>query len=175
MNRRGITIVELCIYALVASLILGFFVFLFSRTRKAQEQQVLEMDCQRSFISLCQRVEKDLTGCKKWTIQEIQGKNTMSSLFIVRIKEQITYDANLEKGYVIRKTENGAAKFSFKGKRKVKLKTLAFSTVPNMKDTINLKIRLQGIPPIELSHNFIAHVRSDTVKGFFKEKKLNEQ
>lgn len=175
INRRGMTIVELFIYALVASLMLGFFVFLFSRTRKANEQQVLEMDCQRAFTSLCQRVEKDLAGCKKWKIQATAGENTMSSLFIERIKEQITYDANLEKGFVTRKTNKGLTKFSFKGRRTVILKTLSFSKVSDAEDTINLKIRLKGVPPIELSHNFIAYVRSDTVKGFFKKKELNEQ
>ena len=165
-NKLGMSLVELLFYVMVASLIVAFFVSFFWRTRRMHEQQTLEIAYQGSFAKLCDQLEKDLTGCIEWKIQDVVGSN--SSLFIERLNdEEITYDVNFEAGGIIRGRSDGSVFFPFRGEREGILKTLAFATDSQNLNALHLKIELKTVPEITLTHDFTVRISKDKAKGGF--------
>ncbi|PKL46067.1 MAG: hypothetical protein CVV42_17830 [Candidatus Riflebacteria bacterium HGW-Riflebacteria-2] len=166
---------ELCIYALVASLILSFFIFMFWRTRRMHERQNVELVYQNSFTNLCNQLEKDLAGCNEWKIQNTIGSST--SLFIGRIQGEIVYDARPETGDIVRIRKDGEVKYPFKGERESTLKTMEFVASPHKANYLNLKVELLASPSIEFSHEFSVRVSVDKNKavGFFENPELKER
>lgn len=172
-GRRGISVVELTLYAMVGSFMLAFFLLFFSRTWRTHEQQNLEITYQGSFNRLCEQMERDLTGCKSWEIHDVVGSST--SLSIDRFDGQITYDVRFEKGEIVRRHLKGDSVFPFKGERPGILKTLDYITDADRPAALTLKIGLATVPEIELTHDFIARISVDNVSGFFEEVDLEER
>ncbi|MFZ2960926.1 MAG: hypothetical protein WA705_28945 [Candidatus Ozemobacteraceae bacterium] len=167
--KRGMTIVELTLYALVAGLVLAFFIFFFWRTRRMHEQQALEVAFQGSFIKLCDQLEKDLTGCKE--VPQVVGTPTSLIIKRVGVKDPmtITYDVRLEIGEIVRNMEGRLFAFPFRGEREGILKTIEFTKTPNRSKPLNLKIGLNTVPPIEFSHDFPIRVSDSSHRetGYF--------
>ncbi len=172
-GKRGMSLVELTLYALVAGIILAFFIFFFWRTGRTHEQQSLEMSYQGSFTKLCEQLERDLSGCRSWKIQNVGGLNT--SLSIDRIEGAITYDLQFEAGEINRHLNGRNSTFAFKGERHGILKMLEFIGDPIRANALTLKIELKTIPVIELSHEFSVRISADTTPGFFQEAQLEER
>lgn len=169
-TRRGMTLVEMSLYALVASILLACILFFFWRTWRMQQQQTLEMTYQGSFTNLCERLERDLTGCREWKVQGTVG--TGSSLFIERNDGQITYDVRFDTGEIVRSTGRNVFAFPFRGERQGVLKTLEFSAASQRRDAMHLRIELKTTPPIELSHDFSIRFSVHKSAGYFEEPQL---
>lgn len=172
-GRRGISIVELTLYALVGSFMLAFFLFFFSRTWRTHEQQNLEITYQGSFNRLCEQMERDLTGCKSWKIEDAVGSNT--SLIIDRLGGEITYHVRFETGEIVRLHPKGDSTFPFRGERPGILKTLDYVRYSDRPAALTLKIGLATVPEIELTHDFTARISADTVSGFFENVDLEKE
>lgn len=173
LSRRGISIVELALYAMVGSFLLAFFLSFFSRTWRTHEQQSLEITYQGSFNRLCEQMERDLTGCKLWRIEDAVGSNT--SLLIERLDGDITYDVRFDTGEIFRHHKGGDSVFPFKGERAGIIKTLEFVGYPDRPNVLHLKIELKTVPVIELTHDFTARISADNVSGFFEKVDLEEK
>ncbi|MBU1108957.1 MAG: hypothetical protein KKB51_19925 [Candidatus Riflebacteria bacterium] len=165
-SRRGMSVVELVLYALVASLILGFFIFFFWRTRRVHEQQNLEIIYQGSFAKICEQLERDLSGCKSWELQNVMGSDTF--LLITRLEGDITYDAKFETGDIKRNMKESSSTFSFKGEREGFLKYIGFAEYPDKPNILSLKIDLETVPPIKLTHDFSVRISANDDSGFFR-------
>lgn len=171
-NKRGVSVVELIIYTLISALVLGLFVFLLWRTRMVHEQQNVEITYQASFAKICEQLGRDLAGCRSCLVQNMTESDT--SLFIERFEGDITYDVQLEAGKIIRNTASGPSVFAFKGERKRFLKYVGFTRYADNANTLGFKVKLETVPPIELSHDFSIRISVDN-SGFFKEPKLDER
>lgn len=167
-TKHGMTIVEMFIVAFVASILLLFFVSFFGRTRKVHEQQTLEIVYQRTFTKLCEQLERDLTGCMKWDIQNMVG---YTSLEVKRLEDVVfLYTVNLETGLISRELNGISKDFPFKGEKKGILKRVDFIQDTDNPNGLRLKIELKTVPPIELSQDFLVRISEDKVKeGFFDE------
>ncbi len=164
------SMVELLLYALVASMIVTCILYFLSRTWRMQEQQTLEMSYQASFTKLCEQLEKDLTGCSEWKVQGVVGTGT--SLFIARNDDQITYDVRFDTGEIIRTARERLSSFPFRGERKGILKKLEFVGISRRMDAMHLKVELRTTPPIEFSHDFAIRLSVHSSPGYFKEPQL---
>ena len=172
-GRRGISIGERTLDGLVGSVMLAFFLFFFSRTWRTHEQQSLEITYQGSFNGLCEQMERDLTGCMSWRIEDAVGSNT--SLIIDRIGGEIRYDVRFETGEIVRLHPKGESTFPFRGERPGILKTLDYVRYADRPAALTLKIGLATVPEIELTHDFTARISADTVPGFFENVDLEKE
>lgn len=180
-DRRGMSIVELSIYALVASLVLAFFIFMFWRTRRVHEQQNIEVDSQRSFAMICEQLERDLAGCTEWRFQEYATASEAaelqigSSLFIYRIEGRIFYNICTETGDITRNMGEDVVVYPFKCDQEGAQKSLKFFLEPDTLNTLSLKIELKTVPPVKLAHKFSVRISADNNEKFFTETQLNER
>lgn len=177
-DRRGMSIVELSIYALVASLVLAFFIFMFWRTRRVHEQQNIEVDSQRSFAMIREQLERDLAGCRSWEIPEDPNApetvalRVGNSLSIERIEGRIYYNISTVTGDINRNMEGNVSVYPFKCEQEDVQKSLEFVLDPNTVNTLSLRVELKTVPPIKLAHNFSVRISDSGNKGFFPETDL---
>lgn len=177
-NRRGMSIVELTIYSLVASLVLAFFIFMFWRTRRVHVQQNIEVDSQRSFAMIREQLERDLTGCRSWEIPqdpnapEAAELRLGNSLAIERIEGRIYYNICTGTGDITRNMEGNVSVYPFKCEQEDAQKSLEFVLDPNTVNTLSLKVELKTVPPIKLAHNFSVRISDRSKEGFFPETDL---
>ena len=171
-EKRGMSLLELCLFTLVGGLVLGFVVFFFWRTRRIHEQQTLELTYQNSFTRLCDRMEKDLTGCRSWEIKAVAGAS--DSLVVDRIEGPIVYDIRFEAGEIVRAQGGEVSSFEFRGEREGLLKYLEFIGSRGAR-TLGLRIGLKTSPAIDFSHDFTVRISADKVPGFFDNPQLEER
>jgi hypothetical protein len=173
-QKRGMTVTELTLYALVAGIFLAFFILFFWRTRRLHEQQTLGLSYQGSFARLCDQLEKDLAGCRLWRTSGEVG--TSSTLLIDRGDNLIiTYDIQMGTGEIVRNMQEIRTIFPFRGEKEVFLKTLEFARPQDNPNSLSLKIGLKTTPPIELSHDFFIRVSVHKNPGYFDEADLSKK
>jgi len=191
------TIVELMLYALVAGIVLAFFIMFFSRTRRVHDRQSLEVVYQGSFTKLCEQLEKDLAGCRSWKVRSA-GEATASLAIARGEKGLITYDVQYDTGEIVRNATGlstdplngeragiGEAKnpsasnislFTFRGEQQGVLKVLEFTAPATTSNILELKIELQATPAIVFTHVFSIRVSNGAHEssGYFEEPKFED-
>ncbi|HNW34156.1 MAG TPA: hypothetical protein PKM25_04440, partial [Candidatus Ozemobacteraceae bacterium] len=126
---------------------------------------------QTLFLSLGNRLEKDLAGCLQWRTDYHLGGEM--SLIILRPEGTITYDTYPGRGEVERGSKDGTETFRFWSGTPARCDALELDSGAAKNKTVRMRISMPGSPPIVIERSLPIHPsttktgNADTPEGFF--------
>ncbi|MBF0546791.1 MAG: hypothetical protein HQM08_20290 [Candidatus Riflebacteria bacterium] len=159
----GFTVIELFFCLLIVGVIGGLFLTFFKKI-STQHQSAADIEvAQSSFIKLCEELNKDLSGCKSFTITP--SGSGFYSLAIQRSDCQIAYEFDPTAGSAKRTLQNDVWQYKFFHGKPVPTDFSLQEGGSNPNKTVTFSIRVHFEPLIEINRLF--KVRLTTSDGGF--------
>ncbi|MBP7633482.1 hypothetical protein KBA41_04895 [Candidatus Ozemobacteraceae bacterium] len=153
--------------AILMALVMGIFSKLGRQSKTGSEQSHV----QTVFLSLGNRLEKDLAGCLTWRTDFHLGGEM--SLIIVRPEGTITYDTYPSRGEIERGSKAGTEVFRFWTGAPAKCNALELNSGAETNKSVKMRISMPGSPPIVIERSLPIHPsttktgNAQSAEGFF--------
>lgn len=170
-SRRGLSLVEVLAYLFGAAILMTAALGIFSKLGRQSRTGAEQAHVQTVFLSLGNRLEKDLAGCLNWRTDYHLGGEM--SLIIVRPDGTITYDTYPARSEVERGSRAGTEVFRFWSGTPSACEALELNSGAEKDRTVRMRISMPGSPPVVIERSLPIHPsttktgNAESPEGFF--------